>query len=201
MEGQTENDTKPDVSLETAGADTLVVKLSGAWRTQKNAASAVPVAKALEDSRIHRVRFDTKALSSWDSSILMFLMKVTELCRQHSIVTERDGLPDGIRRLLELAEITPEQEAAKPAADTPSLLAWVGIVSTDSFVSLSEMLHFLGDVTLTFVKLVKMRARYRSADLFLIIQECGPQALPIVTLISFLMGAILAFVGAVQHRH
>ena len=109
-------------------------------------------------------------------------------------------MPDGIRRLLELAEITPELEAAKPAADTPSLLAWVGIVSTDSFVSLSEMLHFLGDVTLTFVKLVKMRARYRSADLFLIIQECGPQALPIVTLISFLMGSILAFVGAVQLR-
>ena len=200
MEGQTENDTKPTVSIETAGADTLVVKLSGAWRTQKNAASAAPVAKALEKSRIRRVRFDTKALSSWDSSILMFLMKVTELCRQHSIVTERDGLPDGIRRLLELAEITPEQEAAKPSADAPSLLAWVGIASTDAFVSLSEMLHFLGDVTLTFVKLVKMRARYRSADLFLIIQECGPQALPIVTLISFLMGAILAFVGAVQLR-
>jgi len=53
-------------------------------------------------------------------------------------------------------------------------------------------------VTLTFVKLVQMRARYRSGDLFLVVQECGPQALPIVTLISFLVGAILAFVGAVQ---
>jgi phospholipid/cholesterol/gamma-HCH transport system permease protein len=200
MEGQTENDGKPNVSLETAGADTLVIQLSGAWRTQKNAASADPVAQALEASRIHRVRFDTKSLSSWDSSILMFLMKVTELCRHHGIVTERDGLPDGIRRLLELAEIAPEQEAAKATADAPSFLAWVGIVSTESVVSLSEMLRFLGDVTLTFVKLVKMRARYRSEDLFLIIQECGPQALPIVTLISFLMGAILAFVGAVQLR-
>ena len=60
------------------------------------------------------------------------------------------------------------------------------------------MLHFLGEVTLALVKLVKMRARYRTADLFMIIQECGPQALPIVTLISFLVGAILAFVGAVQ---
>ena len=60
------------------------------------------------------------------------------------------------------------------------------------------MLHFLGEVTLAFVKLVRMRARYRTADLFLIIQECGPQALPIVTLISFLVGVIMAFVGAVQ---
>ena len=60
------------------------------------------------------------------------------------------------------------------------------------------MLRFLGEVTLTFVKLVQMRARYRSGDFFLVVQECGPQALPIVTLISFLVGAILAFVGAVQ---
>ena len=62
------------------------------------------------------------------------------------------------------------------------------------------MLQFLGDVTLAFIKLVGMRARYRTADLFLIIQECGPQALPIVTLISFLVGVIMAFVGAVQLR-
>jgi phospholipid/cholesterol/gamma-HCH transport system permease protein len=43
-----------------------------------------------------------------------------------------------------------------------------------------------------------MKARYRVSDLLLLIQQCGAQALPIVTLISFLVGVILAFVGAVQ---
>ena len=43
-----------------------------------------------------------------------------------------------------------------------------------------------------------MKAHYRASDLFLLIQQCGAQALPIVTLISFLVGVILAFVGAVQ---
>ncbi len=32
------------------------------------------------------------------------------------------------------------------------------------------------------------------------IEDCGPKALPIVTLISFLVGLILAFMGAVQLR-
>jgi phospholipid/cholesterol/gamma-HCH transport system permease protein len=198
MEVQTHSEDAARVSLTTLGDATLVVQLSGAWRLQKSAASASPVQKALETSPIRRVRFDTKALSSWDSSILMFLMKVTELCRQQDIVTEREGLSDGIRRLLELAEIVPEQEGAKPVADRLSFLAQVGTTSTGFYLSLSEMLHFLGEVTLTFIKLVRMRARYRTADLFLIIQECGPQALPIVTLISFLVGVIMAFVGAVQ---
>ena len=116
----------------------------------------------------------------------MFLMKVTSSAANRTLSPTAKDCRDGIRRLLELAEIVPEQQGAKQTTDAPSFLARVGTASTDVFVSLSEMLRFLGDVTLTFVKLVKMRARYRTADLLLIVQECGPQALPIVTLISFL---------------
>ena len=42
------------------------------------------------------------------------------------------------------------------------------------------------------------QARFRRSDLALLIQQCGAQALPIISLISFLVGLILAFVGAVQ---
>ena len=120
MDVQTQSDGAPGVSLERVGDATLVVQLSGAWRLQKNVASVSPVQKAIATSQIRRLRFDAKALSSWDSSILIFLTKVTEFCRQRDIVTDREGLPKGIRRLLELAEIVPEQEGAKPATDRPS---------------------------------------------------------------------------------
>jgi len=42
------------------------------------------------------------------------------------------------------------------------------------------------------------RASFRRVDLFLFLQEAGSQALPIVSLISMLVGLILAFVGAIQ---
>jgi phospholipid/cholesterol/gamma-HCH transport system permease protein len=57
---------------------------------------------------------------------------------------------------------------------------------------------FLGDSLLAFAALFRGRARFRVSDLFMIMQECGPSALGIVSLISFLIGLILAFVGAVQ---
>jgi phospholipid/cholesterol/gamma-HCH transport system permease protein len=60
------------------------------------------------------------------------------------------------------------------------------------------MLTFLGEMTVTVGRLFRRKARYRASDLALLIQQCGVQALPIVTLISFLVGVILAFVGAVQ---
>jgi len=62
------------------------------------------------------------------------------------------------------------------------------------------MLAFVGEAVLAFLALLRGRARFQTSDLALIIQECGPRALPIVTLISFLVGVILAFVGAVQLR-
>jgi len=55
-------------------------------------------------------------------------------------------------------------------------------------------------VSLAFVRLLERRARYRRSDLLLVLQEVGAQALPIVSLISFLVGVILAYVGAVQLR-
>jgi phospholipid/cholesterol/gamma-HCH transport system permease protein len=62
------------------------------------------------------------------------------------------------------------------------------------------MASFVGEAALAMVNLARGRARFRRADLGLLLQECGPQALPIVSLISVLVGLILAFVGAIQLR-
>jgi phospholipid/cholesterol/gamma-HCH transport system permease protein len=50
----------------------------------------------------------------------------------------------------------------------------------------------------SFGRLAIGRARFRRSDLVGVVYECGAAALPIVTLISFLVGLILAFVGAIQ---
>jgi len=57
---------------------------------------------------------------------------------------------------------------------------------------------FIGEAVVAFLKLPAGKASFRRSDLMVLIQECGVDALPIVTLISFLVGLILAFVGAVQ---
>ena len=60
------------------------------------------------------------------------------------------------------------------------------------------MLEFLGEITLAFGRLLRGKARFRARDFWLLVQQAGADALPIVTLISFLVGIILAFVGAIQ---
>jgi phospholipid/cholesterol/gamma-HCH transport system permease protein len=186
------------VSLQRSG-DALLVRLSGAWRLQGGLASDATVRQELERSpRPARMAFEAETLTHWDSSILTFLVAISALCRQGGINMDRAGLPAGVRRLLELAEAVSERKGARKEAEEASLLERIGTATMGATASLTEMLAFLGEMTITFIRLFGMKARYRASDLFLLIQQSGAEALPIVTLISFLVGVILAFVGAVQ---
>ena len=161
--------------------------------------SAALVKRELESApSMRHIGFEARALTSWDSSVLAFLVEVSELCRIRGIDMDRTSLPSGLRRLLDLAEAVPEKKGARQETVETHFLERIGNSAIGAGMSLGEMLAFLGDMTITFVRLFRMKVRFRAVDLFLLIQQSGAQALPIVPLISFLVGVILAFVGAVQ---
>ena len=187
------------VSFQRRDDATLVVRLSGTWRLQGGLPSASLLNHQFQSAaHVRSIAFDAGELISWDSSVLTFLIEVSDLCRQRGISVDRAGLPAGVRRLLSLAEAVPEKKGARKEEAEISFLQRVGISAIGASDSLGEMLKFLGEMSVTFVRLFRMKARFRPVDLFVLIQQCGAQALPIVTLISFLVGVILAFVGAVQ---
>jgi phospholipid/cholesterol/gamma-HCH transport system permease protein len=188
---------RSNISFSQTDNATLEIKMGGTWRLSSGFPSAALVQQQLDSApQVRRIAFDARDLTAWDSSVLAFLVDLSALCRGRGLNVERAGLPVGLQRLLNLAEAVPEKKGARKEAVDAPLLERVGNSAMNSVDSLSEMLAFLGEMTLTFVRLFKVR--FRAVDLFLVIQQCGAQALPIVTLISFLVGVILAFVGAVQ---
>jgi phospholipid/cholesterol/gamma-HCH transport system permease protein len=110
---------------------------------------------------------------------------------------DREGLPEGVRRLLALAESVPER-GGRTDATPSSPLARLGEVTLRRASEAAGPLAFLGELALALVRLATLRARFPVHDFFLYVQQAGVQALPIVTLIGFLIGLILAFMGAVQ---
>ncbi len=183
-------------SFEKSGDDGLVIRLSGSWSLKGGLPSVADAAERMASAT--RLSFDARELDAWDTSLLAFLMKFLDLCKKNRIAVDRSGLPSGLGRLLDLAEAVPERKGARRAALDQSLLELIGNATIATAGSTAETLAFLGEMTAAFGRLLSMKARYRVWDLLLQIQECGAQALPIVTLISFLVGVILAFVGAVQ---
>jgi phospholipid/cholesterol/gamma-HCH transport system permease protein len=187
------------VSLDRRPGGALEVRLSGAWGLHEGLPPFDRVRQDLEqEPPPTKVLFDLSDLDSWDSAVLSFLVRVEELCAERGIATDRSGLPDGLERLLALAEAVPETKDARADKEAPSLLENVGEKAIDVAEGGHGMVSFLGEMTMALGRMLRGRARFRRVDLVLLIQDCGVSALPIVTLISFLVGMILAFVGAVQ---
>jgi phospholipid/cholesterol/gamma-HCH transport system permease protein len=61
-----------------------------------------------------------------------------------------------------------------------------------------SFLNFLGEITVAFGRLFTGKVYFRWNEFLLILQRCGADALMLVSLISVLVGIILAFIGANQ---
>ena len=188
-----------ELSFSRPTDDTLLIRLAGSWRIGQELPSADAVRKQLDSGTpIKRFAFDTKELTRWDSALLAFLIKIRDLSLENNIDLDTDGLPGGVKRLLSLASAVPEKKDTRTQAIHEPLLSRVGGDTISFFRSAGEMLAFIGEAFVAFTKFLGGRARYRRSDLFLVIQQCGAEALPIVSLISVLVGLILGFIGAVQ---
>lgn len=145
-----------------------------------------------------RVQVVARELAGWDSSLVAFLLRLGDAANKAGVPVEWDGLPPGVRRLVELASAVPERTGTGRGGQPAHFLARVG----GSALALADRsrgtVRFLGQVVLALGAFVRGRAIYRREDLIRTIQETGAQALPIVSIISLLIGLILAFIGAVQ---
>jgi phospholipid/cholesterol/gamma-HCH transport system permease protein len=185
--------------FEPQAEDTLRVNLSGSWKLRELLPSADDVHKKAESTgNIRSITFNSEKMENWDSGLLTFLRNLSRLCSSSNMTMDGSGLPDGARQILALAAAVPEKKDARKAEGHAAFLVHLGNETVNFYRSCGDLLEFMGEATVSFLKLLRGKARYRRADLGLIIEACSGQALPIVSLISFLVGMILAFVGAIQ---
>lgn len=180
--------------------DALVVRLSGAWR-RVDRPHAAAVQRRLDEGELGRparLELDGSELEAWDSTLLTFLVEVLDRCGERGIAVDRGGLPRGVQRLLDLAAAVPETPGARSGRGTDPVIDRIGRITVEVGRSAADSVEFLGSATLALGRFVRGRARFRGVDLALLVQQAGAEALPIVTLVAFLLGLILAFVAAVQ---
>ena len=135
-----------------------------------------------------RVVVEARDLRAWDSSLLLLVAGIDELCKDRGIPTQRSGLPEGLTRLVDYSETVAEKKDEHAAEEPSGFSELVGIEVIKLYQSAGEFLDFLGAVTASFANLLRRNARYRTSDLLEVVQQCGANALGIVTLISYLVG-------------
>jgi phospholipid/cholesterol/gamma-HCH transport system permease protein len=81
---------------------------------------------------------------------------------------------------------------------TPGILVRLGDAAIRHFNDMKYLVSFIGSVCLALVHVCIHPKSLRTEETFSYMQKTGVDALPIVSLISFLLGLIMAFMSAVQ---
>ncbi len=178
----------------------LTVKLTGDWLFENNLPHQNYALSDKGDSKIVRVEFNTSQIDSWDSGLLVYLTKWLEYCQTNNIDFLDQTLPKNIKQLLDLSQATPEKETNRDSNPSSGIINKLGTQSYEIIDEVSEIIEFSGQCMISLVKILFGRGKIRWRDFFLLLQDVGTNALPIVSLISFLVGLIIAFLGAVVLR-
>jgi phospholipid/cholesterol/gamma-HCH transport system permease protein len=145
------------------------------------------------------LRFDAEHVGRWDSGLIAFLRDVKVAATSSGVALDEQSLPESARTLLGLlADQPPEPVAPRRPGFNP--LATLGATVLRSLSELGIVILLLGSTAHGGARALGGRARMRTVDLLGNIRAAGPSALAIVSVVNFLVGAILAFVGAVQLR-
>lgn len=189
----------------------LLVALAGTWRLNEMTPRFDAVLGAMQDTRpeaaphaaptadhpeAHTLGFDSSALLTWDSSLLIFLRQGQAFCDQHSCRFDATGLPAQVSALLALATVVPER-AAEPVAPALSAVTRFGVAGIATWDSFRDGITFLGETADSLRRLLSGKVRFQWRAFWVVVQSNSSGALPIVTLIALLVGVIIAFLGVV----
>lgn len=184
---------KADVQIDS---DDIVLRISGDWKLgEPHPLSSDVLAEIPQTAK--RLSFKADALGTYDSSLIGLVLKVSSVFHSRGAEVDFKTLPEGIDSMLYLATAVASAKTKKNIPYT-NFVNLVGTRTIDMISSLKRYITFFGDITIALFKLLLARARLRKIDVLSIVQKSGPEALPIVALISFLVGLILAFVGSIQ---
>jgi len=191
--------TAATIAVDITASGILNIDLSGDWMLGHDLPGADPVIEQLQQlSMPGAIGFETGTLGHWDTGLITTLVAIRKSAEANGVPVDDSGLPEGARKLIALAFAVKEREGARRSADDRGFFEKVGESAIETWQTNIELVSFMGELIQSSGRFLRGKATYLKSDLVQYIQETGAEALPIVGLISFLIGMIFAFVGVMQ---
>ena len=187
-------------------AEGLELELTGEWRVREVAALETALA-AIDVASVPRIRIATAGITDLDLSGAWALRGFVRRARRAGAEVSFKGEPPDQLRLVDetlAAQAAPDADAlpARPVHDEPGdrALVALGRYAVRSGHDLVLGLAFLGRTLLTFTASLAHPRRLRPISVVRHVYETGITAMPIVSLIAFLIAVIIAYMSAQQLR-
>jgi phospholipid/cholesterol/gamma-HCH transport system permease protein len=181
----------------------FVLRAGGAWRI-RSAAAIEPKLEALDPGAARQVRIDLAEVESLDSAGAWLLLRTERALAERGLDVTLERVRPEIEPLLRKVE---ETSSATPVGRRRvrhrshgwrELARRVGESTVWILLQASELVGFLGLVTVTTLRTLRQPSRLRVISLVDHMDRTGVTALPIVGMISFLIGIVLVYQGADQ---
>jgi phospholipid/cholesterol/gamma-HCH transport system permease protein len=186
------------VEPERAGG-ALTVRAGGDWRTAR-LASLAPLIDALDAGDAGLVRFDLGGIEHLDTAGAWLLHRAMRDMEARGLSVELGGASPDVRSLIDTVARSDTPAPAAPAR-APSLTAMVertGRATVEVLVQARDMVIFLGHTVVVLGRSLRRPRSIRVTALVAHMESSGLDALPIIGLLSFLIGVVLAYQGADQ---
>lgn len=188
----------PEVEMEREG-DTILVYLRGDWTLENSHPDYGELEKRVLGmlEGVEAICLCGEGVGNWDTSILPFLQGAEAFTGPRHLRLDLGRMPEGVRELFNLVRAVPEAADVQRHEKHRNPFFLIGRWVEETRKDVDSWFEFIGEIARAGLRLGTGRGQFRMRDFFLILEEVGARAFPIVTLISFLVGLIITFLGIV----
>jgi len=198
--------SKGIVSLDLKNKEIL---FSGNWTIWSDIDAIKNITDNIKKINLKSLSIKLEKNTEWDSVFVVVLLDILKLGRQYKLEIDLNALPNKVLKLLNLSKDkyleqdqvsteASESESAEPVIDEKDESLFNKFAKSDIGKKLYDFIAFFGDWLYAHLLLFQGKVKFRSKDYFELLRNSSIEALPIITLISFLSGVVLAYVGLVQ---
>ena len=184
----------------TSESGSLVLRLQGWLDSTTTSKVWKEATKAVDKFKTHQVTVDASGLEYCDGTGVGLLFELRRIQISRGGTIDIDGLDEKFQRLL--SQFDP-QEFAAPVKSKPqkiSVPVEVGMASTKVLKDFYDLISYIGELFAALVYALIRPGSVRWRDVFLVAETAGVNAFAIVSLISFLVGLIMAFQSAIPMK-
>lgn len=175
----------------------LKVSLSGNYINYDDNSAKERLFQAISSPKIKCLIIDARQLNQWDSTLLVILSDIYRIANKHNISISAPDLPSNLSQLIKLS-ISVNRNPSLPQETKLPFFESIGTKTLSLQKSIINGIYFINQVLKSLNRLIYGTSVTRKIDWLFALEDCGYKAIGIVSLISFMVGLILAFVGAIQ---
>ncbi|MBR4126954.1 MAG: ABC transporter permease [Alphaproteobacteria bacterium] len=171
---------------------------AGEWILNAVIENRAAVLAAFEKPDFDRAVFNGRDVTNWNSELTALLVRLVKLCKKNNVAYVLKDFPAGVEPLLNLAFAVPEHAVSGEIVRGEPFVTVLGNIVLDFWKQTKGVFSFCRQIHASFKRFFFRRAVLRKQDFLIELQRAGVEAFAIVSLICFLVGLILAFVGSIQ---